>query len=55
MQGNSNFERNARKERNARPPRGNTAEPVQQAKRGKQWTRENKRDQWTPIGFDSFQ
>lgn len=44
MQGNSNFERNTRKERNARPPRGEQSEhgsARQQQKRGKQWTREH--------------
>jgi hypothetical protein len=45
MHGNSNFERTTRKERNDRPPRGNTQEP----KRGKTWSRDNKRDQWNPI------
>jgi hypothetical protein len=52
MQGNSNFESKstARKERNARPPRGEQQEPVQQAKRGKQWERMDTKRQW-----DNFQ
>lgn len=52
MHGNSNFERTTRNARNDRPPRGNEAtERKQEAKRGKQWTRENKRDQWTTFSM----
>lgn len=50
MHSNATFEK-ARKERNERPPRGNdNTERQQQAKRGKQWTREDKREQWTSFG-----
>lgn len=57
MYGNSNFQRITRKERNERPPRGNeSAERQPQAKRGKQWTREDKRNQWADApSSDAFQ
>ena len=42
MQGNSNFERNVRTNRNARPPRGNELPQRQQPQqRGKTWTRDS--------------
>lgn len=55
MQGNSNFERNARSLKNDKPPRGSdNVERQREAKRGKQWTRENnKREQWE--AFNAFQ
>lgn len=57
MQGNSNFERKARKERNERPPRGSdSVERQQEAKRGKSWTREDKRGHWEEAPtFNAFQ
>jgi hypothetical protein len=55
MQGNSNFERNTRKERNSRPPRGEQGvERHPQAKRGKQWTRDNDKREQSQF-FNSFQ
>lgn len=48
MQSNFNMESksNARKERLSKPPRDAETPQKPQLKRGKQWTRENKRDQW---------
>lgn len=53
MQGNTNFESKSvtRKERNARPPRGEQQERPQQAKRGKQWDRVDTKRQWDNFGM----
>lgn len=49
MQGNIHFERTTRKERDIRPNRAPA--PRQQEKRGKTWTRQDKRNVWasTPV------
>lgn len=54
MQGNSNFERNTRNNRNARPPRGEQIERKPVQKRGKQWTRDNDKREQSEF-FNAFQ
>jgi hypothetical protein len=56
MQGNTNFESKSivRKERNARPPRGEQSEHKPQQKRGKQWSRDNDKREQSEF-FNAFQ
>jgi hypothetical protein len=56
MHGNTNFEfkSTTRKERNARPPRGEQAEQKPTQKRGKQWSRDNDKREQSEF-FNSYQ